>query len=370
MNDDIFVKIFGGIDEKYIREANEDMNFWLESQEGEVVRADVSRRFPWRTFIASVACTAAVVVGAVFLMRNVLRNSFVLEPASSTDSPAWGGESSRESTPLDESSVSRVPDDEITFLVGPDGKAILKSEITRLENTDKTVGTITENDLGADIYCEGFAYYKLPCGVGYDSYNNPELFDGSAFLGEIPENTNEWRRVYVGDEICGLKVKTATAHFIVSGEDFTSVPEHHFHDNDMGIELEGTVEAEGFIQVYYHINDNTPPSEEIWFFPSAVDLPLTPTIEHYLTDVGFETRFEVRKLYELDRELFYAGEYDHIVLGRYSDVDCDMDGLNVGEVAYARVTFGDIRCSGNQAVSGTLEKVELLSGILAKERPF
>ena len=367
MNDDIFVKIFGGIDEKYIREANEDMNFWLESQEGEVVRADGSRRFPWRTFIASVACTAAVVVGAVFLTRNVMRNGFVLEPASSTDNPAWGGESSRESTPLDESSVSSVPDDEIAFLIGPDGKAIRKSEITYLINTPKTVETLTEDDIGADVYCEGFAYYKLPCGVGYDSYKNPELFNGSDFLGEVPENTNVWKRVNVGDEICGLKVKSATAHFTVSGNDSSSVPEHHFHYDDIGIELEGTVEAEGFLRVYNPIDDFSAFSEEIWFYPSAIDLPLTP--EFFDMENGFETKWEVRKIHEVDKDLFYAGEYDYIILGRYSDVDCDMDGLNVGEVAYARVTFGNMRCLGSKVLSATPEKVELLSGILAKEIP-
>lgn len=360
MNKETFLRIFGEIDDTYIQRANEDVNLWQRSQEGEVVRPDDSRRFPWRTVIASVACAAAVVFGAFFLMRNVLKNGFTLKPADSTNSSSVQGGASNS---------DGITDDELTFLVGPDGKTILKSEITRLENTDKTVETLTENDWGADIYCEGFAYYKLPCGFGYDSYKNPELFDGSDFLGKIPENKNEWKRVNVGDEICGLKVVSATAHFRVRGDDFFPVPERHFYDNDMGIELEGTVEAEGFLRINNPIDDNPAISEEIWFYPSAVDLPLTPTIEHYLTDEGFETRFEVRKLYELDGELFYAGEYDYIALGRYSDIDCDMDGLGVGEVAYARVTFGDIRCSGNQTVSGTLEKVELLSGVLAKETP-
>ena len=91
MNDEKFVQIFGGIDEKYIREANEDMNFWLESQEGEVVRADGSRRFPWRTVIASVACTAAALFGVFVLMLNVGKIRVIDSPESSVNSPAQIG---------------------------------------------------------------------------------------------------------------------------------------------------------------------------------------------------------------------------------------------------------------------------------------
>ena len=73
MNDDIFVRIFGGLGEEFISEANEDINFWLKSLEGEVVRAGGSRRSPWRAVIASVACTAAVLFGVLVLLLNVGR---------------------------------------------------------------------------------------------------------------------------------------------------------------------------------------------------------------------------------------------------------------------------------------------------------
>ena len=88
MNDEKFVQIFSGIDEKFIREANEDMNFWLKSQEGIVVRVDNSRRFSWRTVIASVACTAAVLFGVFVLLLNVGKISIIEDPESSDNSPA------------------------------------------------------------------------------------------------------------------------------------------------------------------------------------------------------------------------------------------------------------------------------------------
>ena len=44
-----------------------------------------------------------------------------------------------------------------------------------------------------------------------------------------------------------------------------------------------------------------------------------------------------------------------------------MDGLGVGDVAYARLTLGNIRCVGRIA-EATLENVELLSDILAHDK--
>lgn len=288
--------------------------------------------------------------------ENGTNNSFISVNLESSTERSEGNSS--------DNNTSSIPNGRPTFLIGPDGKAIYTSEITRLENTDKTAETLTKDDLWADVYCDGFAYYKEPCGIGYDSYKNPELFEGRDFLGDRPENNNQWKRVNVGDEICGLRVKSATAHFYVCDRDNYTFPAYYFRSNDMGIELEGTIEVEGFLQVNYHSDNYFPTSETIWFYPSAVDLPLDPSVEFLDMEKGFETRFEVRSIYNINEELLYAGEFDSITLGRFFDVECDMDGIGVGDVAYARVTLKDIRCIDNRAYA-TLEKVELLSEILS-----
>ena len=72
MNKETFLRIFGEIDDIYIQRANKDVNLWLRSQEGVVVRPDGSRRFPWRSIIAHIAC-AAVVIGAFVFLLNVGR---------------------------------------------------------------------------------------------------------------------------------------------------------------------------------------------------------------------------------------------------------------------------------------------------------
>ena len=384
MKSETFLQIFGDIDEKYIEEAADDEGSYFEdADEGVVVYAGDPRKTFWRTFIASVACTAAVAVGAVFLMRTVLKNGFMLEPASSNSSSVQEGESSSgesapsdassgDSTSSDESSVSVIPDDEIPFLIGPDGKAIRKSEITSIWNTDKTVETLTEDDLGAEIYCEGFAYYKEPCGIGYDSFKNPELFYGSDFLGDVPENKNEWKRVYVGDEIFGLKVKSASAYFHIDDRyDFT-FPARYFCNQGYSIEFEGTIEAEGILQVNSHVvpaNVAYGEDEMIYFYPTIMELPLVPTLASVDKDNGFETRFGSHSLINANA-FCYVGEFDPILLGYFRDAWCDMDWLGVGDIAYARVTLRNICCHDGGDIVATLEKVELLSDLIAHVDDF
>ena len=562
MNDIKFFELFGEIDADIVQQANDDLNAWREAQEGVVVRAGSTRISPLRIVFASVACAAAV-FGAVFLLRNVLKNGFVYEPANLSNSSVQGGESSNveseyntkitdeyiktlnsvidastdvvalnssikdadgdnlvqkvqvfehpdafeqnvayiagelkdgaivlvdfndgthyitsrgerttEPVPMpmmfshiirragsveqlkgeidgynrglgdraltkitlyqngedaangsgngvtilengkivasdedfksgevvrveygggeswfefsligakiredyDNSDGTSIPSGEPTFLIGPDGKAILTSEITRLEKTDKTAETLTKDDLWADIYCDGFAYYKEPCGIGYDNYKNPELFDGTHFIGEVPENTNVWKRVYVGDEIFGLKVKSATAHFAVNDWDEYTFPARYFHGNENGIEFEGngiefegTIEAEGFLQIYKRTVRYPETSEMMWFYPSNIDLPLDPnSFGTKDSETGFTTRFETNLVYDHIDEFSCAGEFSDIHLGYLADANCDMDGLGVGDIAYARVTLGNIKVY-NCGATATLEKVELISDILAHD---
>lgn len=133
----------------------------------------------------------------------------ISEPESALQSSDESGISAEESSQPD------APTGEPTFFIGLDGKAVLTSEITWLDNTDKNAETLTKDDLGAVAFCDGFTYVKEPSGIAFNSYSDPEKFDGTDFLGDEAENTNEWKRVYVGDEICGLKVRSASAVFDV-----------------------------------------------------------------------------------------------------------------------------------------------------------
>ena len=320
----------------------------------------------FKLFLVIAALPLVSLTGCSDSQGSVPNSNQSYSGSSTNSSSSKGNSESSTVKPEDNSSedtASNIPKGEPTFLIGLDGKAILTSEITRLEKTDKTAETLTEDDLWAHVYCDGFAYYKEPCGVGYDSYNNPELFDGYDFLGEVPENKNEWKRVNVGDEICGLKVKSATAKFCVNDWEEYTFPARYFYDNENGIELEGTIEVEGFLQVNNRSVQYPENNELMWFFPTYVNLPLSPSVNFADEENGFETRFDVRGLFNFAGGFRCAGEFDSIHLGYYRDAGCDMDGLGVGDTAYARVTLGNIKCYENGATA-TLENVELLSDIL------
>lgn len=259
------------------------------------------------------------------------------------------------------STAESVPKGEPTFLIGMDGKAILTSEITRIENTEneKTAETLAADDLFAEVFCDGFTYVKEPLGVGYDSHHNPELFDGVEYIGDVPQNKNEWKRVNVGDEICGLKVKSATTHFIVS--DWYTFPERYYSSQASQVELEGTVELEGFLQVNNNSVNYPNNNELVWFYPIEDKLPIMPAVNAD-NENGFEKLFESHWIFNVD-SLHYAGETVDGQLGYLNDMKCDMDGLGVGDVAFARVKISDITLSCG-SFSGTLESVDLLSDIL------
>lgn len=258
-----------------------------------------------------------------------------------------------------------VPKGEPTFLIGLDGKAIYTGEITKLEHTDKTAETLTEDDLYADIYCDGFTYAKLPLDAGYDNYHNPELFDGYKFIGEAPENKNEWKRISVGDEICGFKVKAAQTLFYTHDWDY-SFPAKYFSTQGSYVELDGTAELEGFLQITAEAALYSGLGGQISFYPCESKLPAMPG--NYVEDknVGYETDFSIKVVFD-HTDIQIHGELDSLYLGKLGEIDCDLDGLAQGDVAYARVTLDNIKLFCGGGGTATVQKVELLSDILAHD---
>lgn len=332
------------------------------------------------TAIITVTALTLIIAGCGNNPESVPTNSSVTQSSnsSSTSEPSGllsGSESDsasdvsskspEDSKPAETDTSSEPPVGEPTFFIGLDGKAVLTSEIARLENTDKTAETLTKEDLWADVYCDGFAYYKEPSGIGFDTYNDPELFDGYKFIGETPENKSEWKRANVGDEICGLKVKSASTHFCVNDWEEYKFPERYLYGNACLMELEGTITAEGILQV----NNNSvmyPESNELmWFYPTKINLPLCPSQSNIDDEKGYGTPFNMNSAYNHGDDLLVYSEVGEISLGKLSDAECDMDGLGLGDIAYARVTLGNISVGyGNGA---TLESVELLSDIIAHD---
>lgn len=101
------------------------------------------------------------------------------------------------------------------------------------------------------VDCEGFCYLSEPTGYCYNSIDNPDLVDpstGDINGGIMPPR--EIKRYYMGDEICGLKVKTAVFSLM-----------NMYGDNDHGtdgcrvfnsVSFEGAVELTGYLWIDYN----------------------------------------------------------------------------------------------------------------------
>ncbi len=289
----------------------------------------------------------------------------------SESNPENSSDKSQDNSP--NSSAPSAPSGEPTFLIGLDGKPILTSEITRLENTDKTAETLTKDDIGALALCDGFVYLKEPSGTAYNSYTNPELFDipGFEFLGELPENKNEWKRVYVGDEICGLKLKKASSMFYVNDYESYLFPERFYspynpETNENPVcEFEGTITIDGFLYICPNSVQYPESNEFMTFTPAEDKLPVMAGFNAD-KDVGYKTEFMYCTPFN-SFDWACVNENSDIRLGYLKNVTCDMGKLGSGDLAYVRATFGNLVCSAN-SYNATLENVELLSDVLKHDK--
>lgn len=289
---------------------------------------------------------------AIMEQHSVSDNSSMSEAPESTSTESVSEESSE-------------PDGEPTIFTGPDGKTILSTEIVKVEDSEKTAAELTIKDHFATVNIGGFTYIKEPTGVSYDTYNNPEMFDPdryNTFIGEVPENTNEWKRVYVGDEICGMKVTEAGAKYMIT--DDSELPIYYVSSFCV---FDGTITLEGFLTVDAP-NNYDPDGGTLTFTVAENKLPLFPNNEYtdngatgaVVTSFGGQMAFNsVQKNHSVESE-FYNG---YIMLGDLRDVSCDMSGLSYGDIAYVRVTISNLSYS-NMGGSAVLDNIEVLSEVL------
>lgn len=282
-------------------------------------------------------------------------------PESSSAQEEPPAESAPESSP---ESVPEEPKGEPTVFVGLDGETILTTDITDIKDTDKTAAELTEDDLYASVYCSGFTYLMEPTGVSFDNYHNPEMFDGMKFIGEYPENTNKWRRVNVGDEICGLKVKKAHSIFTVNdrgkwvGSYFNESSRWNYDDDtpDPDFELEGEITLEGLLSVDSR-NNYDPDGGYMEFTPTENKLPLRPVRR---TETGFDPMYDrdwgLTPYNFLDYKVM--SETYRLNLGKIQDATCDMSGVDIGDLAFVRVTVSHI--TPDTAFLEDIEVIEVL----------
>lgn len=279
-------------------------------------------------------------------------------------------------------SAPAAPEGEPTIFIGPDGEPVYDSDVTELinyyeDNFSKTAAEITAEDEGTEIICDGFQYFKEPAGTVYNSYDDPEMFDGYDFKGEMPENNNAWKRVNVGDEICGLKLKYAVSQFIIEYGDDNDFEErgtyynckdpdvYQYARNGYLAEFEGSITLTGFLSS----------SPRSYYFPDGGYMDFCP-IENKLPVMCYDEFITEPDTYSVmgnsDATCTVGESRIEIRINRESDVknqqniEFDDETLGVGDTVLARVTISNITY-GYGRYFADFSDVEILSGVLAHE---
>lgn len=259
--------------------------------------------------------------------------------------------------------VTSAPKSEPTIFIGMDGKPVYAHEITELRNDNyepMPLSELTEDSEYASAVCTGFAYLKPSTGVTFNMLDNPDLFGtGYEFKGEYPENTNEWKRVNVGETICGLTLtKAETCFSIPDKRDAYSFPEKYYNGFTSSYEFEGELTMTG----YFYVDKRDPlydPDGGMMFFDFG-DKPLPLKARSTNADEsGFDTKFSVSAIYGTD--IFGASECDFIQFDEnFHDTEVDMTGVDIGDLVKAKVTIDRLVLNSN-VVFAHLTDIEVLS---------
>lgn len=355
-------ELLGDLDENMVEDA------WLDHGE-EVIIMEEKSPFRFVKIAAGIAAAVAIVGGGIYGF-NRYKNSIGFSPAAGisdeseiSDDKVSDISEPEISTPEISAPEISEPIDEPTIFMGFGNDKIMSSDVTRV-SIDKKPSEIMPEDLGASVYCDGFCYFKEPMGIAYDSYNDPEMFtwtgnpdktDGNSFYGKLPQNTNKWKRLYVGEEMCGLKLAKATTQFKINEPGDGGKIEILTDDENL-VEFEGRIEIEGILCVAAPNLNN----DGGWykFYPTEDKLPILGGSRKTIMDYHIAYAHETCAVH-------IVNEYPEIqidkAIGHYDEID----GIDIGDAVYARVTLGNIAYSSASTVCANMDAVEILSEPIA-----
>jgi len=299
-------------------------------------------------------------------INNIIYDLGGSSTVESSESASENSESS--SSGNSAANAPNVPSGEPTIFIGSDEMPIYDTEVTKITSNDsdfnKKASEITAEDEGLTIFCEGFQYFKEPRGEAYSSFNNPEMFNGAEFKNELPENKNAWKRINVGDEICGLTLKSATSTFNNYNKDNFDKYQTYYTcdvpDFSQFAEFDGSITLTGYLNSSNR-NSYEPDGGELRLTPTENKLPIMPASMMYKIEP--ET-YMVAKSYG-GGELYTVNEINLIGLDNPSELD--LGCIGIGDTAYVRVTISNIKYLVAQTVTADLVDIEVLSDVLAHE---
>lgn len=291
---------------------------------------------------------------------------------SSTDSDN-GGVSSESSTSSESS--SNVPDNSdssagtedsaqqtseengdpnATFLVGLAGDTIMRSDLSMIftnDGTDGSAETFSEENFSG-VLCDGFVYLAEPTGICRTNFDNEDVFDSESIrFTDISESSQKgYKRVSVGETICGLTLSEAQVNFArgndsmeyTLGDGSTRLgselgfPEIYFMGGSAS--FSGQLTLTGYISVATE-NDHGLMGGDIVFVPSDCECML-PVMGYRLDpDIGIVHFQRINS----HNGLVWENEYGSIFLGNAVNTAADLSDIpDDGSFVKANVTLDNI----------------------------
>lgn len=280
------------------------------------------------------------------------------ESSASSENSSESAESSDNSTDSENSHADLVvKQEEVKNIIGLAGDIVEKDDISsfKLDYEDADVSEFTMDKFlnsSAQITCNGFAYVLEPSGLCYTDRDNSDIYNAEemTFTGVPDEKLNDFKRIKVGDSICGLTVKSAESCFnnmanayftSPNGETMTMsevaryCPEIFFQYCEA--EFEGDMELEGYLAIAGE-DDYGIAAGDILFVPSGkCGLPVMN-----ITRVSFDGIYS-EKTVGYSYGLVWQNEYPVIDLGNISDTSVDLSDFSERNTYIpAKVTITDI----------------------------
>lgn len=241
-----------------------------------------------------------------------------------------------------------------TFLVGLAGDTILRTELSMIftnDGTDGSAETLSEENFSA-VLCDGFIYLAEPSGICRTNFDNEDVFDSeSVRFTDISESSQKgYKRVSVGETICGLTLSEAQVNFARGNDsmEYTlgdgsiklgselGLPEIYFMGGSAS--FSGQVTLTGYISVAAE-NDRGLMGGDIVFVPSDCECML-PVMGYRLDpDVGIVHFQRINS----HNGLVWENEYGSIFLGNAADTTADLSDIpDDGSFVKASVTLDNI----------------------------
>ncbi len=260
------------------------------------------------------------------------------ESSSSSKSSFDVSDSSDRSSTEDSGTSEESGGTDATFLIGPDGNAILRSELGTIftnDGTDGSAETFSEDNFSG-VLCDGFIYLAEPSGICRTNFDNGDVFDSEQmrFTDVSESSQKDYRRVSVGETFCGLTLTEAQVNFARGNDsmEYTlgdgsvkfgselGIPEIYFMGGSAS--FSGQIALTGYISVAAE-DDYGLMGGDIVFVPSDCECMLPVMGYRFDPDIGI---VHMQRIYSYNG-LVWENEYGRILLGNAADAAVDLSDI-------------------------------------------